>query len=106
MGLVHTTYDPVRAHATRNFLEANGIPAVVVGELLFPLRGKGIPMAFLPQVWVTDEKHAAQARALIQEHDIATCHPAPFWVRCMALALLLSILLVQILSLVAYLRAY
>ncbi len=99
MGHVYTGYDPVRAHAVRNFLELAGIPAAVVAELLFPLRGTGASLAFLPEVWVIDDKDTPRARKLIEEHDVPTCHPAPLWVRLVALFLLLSPLSAAALSL-------
>ena len=88
---VYTADDPIRAYIVKNFLEAVGTPAVVVGELLFPLRGKiSLSEDTLPQVWVTNDDDVVRARQLIEERDVPTRHPAPFWVRCIVLFLLLS----------------
>lgn len=76
MRSVYTADDPIRAHIVKNFLEANGIPAKVTGEMLFPLRG---PVSFsedaLPQVWVTNDDDVVRARQLIEERESLTEGP-------------------------------
>ena len=89
MKAVYTADDPIQAHIVKSFLEVAGIPAVVVGEDLFPLRGTGASMALLPEVWVIDAKDVPRARKLIEGHEAPAYHPAPLWVRCVALVLLL-----------------
>jgi len=71
MKVVYTADDPIQAHAIRNFLEEEGIPAVVVGEGVFPLRGYGASCAAdsLPQVWVTNDEDAPRARELLRAHQ-------------------------------------
>ena len=73
---VYTADDPARAYIVKNFLEANGIPAKVTGETLFPLRG-GISFSdeSLPQVWVTNDDDAVRARRLIEERESLTESP-------------------------------
>lgn len=82
MKQVYAADDPLRAHIVKEFLEAEGIRAEVVGELLFPLRGPGASMAALPEVWVIDGDEAPRARELIEEREMANHQPAPLWVRC------------------------
>jgi len=67
---VYTADDPIQAHVVKNFLESHGIPAVVLGESLFALRGPGAPFSddSLPQVWVTNDEDAPAARELIEQH--------------------------------------
>jgi len=73
MRLVYTADDPARAFIVKNFLEANGIPATVSGEALFPLRGEiSFSDDSLPQVWVTNDEDAARARRLIEERESLT----------------------------------
>jgi len=71
---VYTADDPIQAHVIKNFLEARGIPAVVVGGSLFSVRGPGAAMSddSLPQVWVTNDDDADRARQLIEERDPLT----------------------------------
>ncbi len=72
----YTADDPVRAYIVKNFLEAVGTPAVVVGELLFPLRGKiSLSEDTLPQVWVTNDDDVVRARQLIDERESLTEGP-------------------------------
>jgi len=98
---VYTADDPLRAYIVKNVLESAGISVVVVGEWLFPFRGKGASLSddSLPEVWVIDDKDTPRARKLIDEHDVPTCHPAPFWVRSVVLFLLLSPLSAAVVSL-------
>ena len=65
---VYTADDPLRAYIVKNFLEANGIPAKVTGETLFPLRGSiSFSESSLPQVWVTNDDDVVRARELIAQ---------------------------------------
>ncbi len=74
---VYTADDPLRAYIVKNFLESAGISVVVVGEWLFPFRGKGASLSddSLPQVWVTNDDDAARARQLIEEREPLTEGP-------------------------------
>ena len=68
MEQVFVAQHPTEAHLVRGLLEANGIVAVVHGEILFSVRGE-TPMTAdtLPSVWVA-ESDAARARALLAEY--------------------------------------
>jgi hypothetical protein len=68
MKAVFAADDPIQAYAVKNFLEAEGIPAVVVGEGMFPLRGTGASFSAdsLPQVCVTNDEDAPRALELLR----------------------------------------
>ena len=74
MKRVYTADDPLQAHAIRNFLEANGVSSVVVGDTLFYIRGSGAAVAddSLPQVWVTKDEDADRALALLEHPPALT----------------------------------
>ena len=73
---VYTADSPARAYIVKNFLEANGIPATVTGEMLFPLRGEiSFSDDSLPQVWVTNDEDALRARQLIEDRESLTESP-------------------------------
>jgi hypothetical protein len=70
MKAVYTADNPIQAYTVKNFLEAEGIPAVVVGEGMFPLRGYGASFSAdsLPQVCVTNDEDAPRALELLRAH--------------------------------------
>jgi len=74
MKAVFAADDPMQAHVVKNFLEAEGIPAVVVGEGMFPLRGTGASFSAdsLPQVYVTNDEDAPRALELLRAHRPST----------------------------------
>jgi hypothetical protein len=74
MKAVFAADDPIQAYAVKNFLEAEGIPAVVVGEGMFPLRGTGASFSAdsLPQVYVTNDEDAPRAMELLRAHRPST----------------------------------
>jgi hypothetical protein len=53
---VYVAQSPAEAHLVRGRLENEGIPAVVLGEDVYAIRG-GVPLdsSTLPTVWVRDE---------------------------------------------------
>jgi hypothetical protein len=67
MQQVFTTTQPMEAHFVRNLLEAEGIHAVVMGEMLFTLQ---VPFqnSTLPSVWV-DEHQAEEARVFVADYE-------------------------------------
>jgi hypothetical protein len=80
MKAVYTADDPIRAYTVKNFLEGEGIPAVVVGEGMFPLRGMGASFSAdsLPQVCVTNDEDAPRALELLRAHrSPPNNHPHP-----------------------------
>lgn len=61
--------DPVDAHMVRGMLEAQGIAAVVKGDIAWSARGETPPMDdTAPQVWV-DEADLAEAREAIDRRE-------------------------------------
>ena len=66
---VYTGDDPIQAEVVKNFLEARGIPAVVVGGALFWVRGSGATVSddSLPRVWVIHDEDAPRALKLIED---------------------------------------
>ena len=80
MKAVFAADDPIQAYAVKNFLEGEGIPAVVVGEGMFPLRGTGASFSAdsLPQVYVTNDEDAPRALELLRAHRAPpNNHPHP-----------------------------
>jgi CheY-like chemotaxis protein len=79
MKVVYTADDPMQAYAVKNFLEGEGIPAVVVGEGMFPLRGTGASFSAdsLPQVCVTNDEDAPRALELLRQHRAPVEDPTP-----------------------------
>jgi len=58
--------EPARAHLVAGFLEANGIPAEVVGDQAFWADGSMVPKDMRPTVRVAEE-HVATANELLAE---------------------------------------
>jgi hypothetical protein len=72
MRSVYTADNPMQAYVVKNFLEAEGIPAVVVGEGLFILRlGIGMSQDTLPQVCCVRDEDAERARVLLERREDA-----------------------------------
>jgi CheY-like chemotaxis protein len=108
MKAVYTADNPMQAYVVKNFLEAEGIPAVVVSEGMFPLRGTGASFSAdsLPQVCVTNDEDAPRALELLRKHRAPVEEPAPqatrLWVRWAVLGFLALGLLILVLALLAW----
>ena len=69
MKQVYVAREPARAHFLKGLLEAEGIPALVQGEDLFPLRFR-VPMFHAyPSVWVVRDSDYERARQCVREFD-------------------------------------
>jgi hypothetical protein len=105
MKTVYSADDPLQAYAVKNVLEAEGIPAVVVGEGMFLLRGYGASCAAdsLPQVCVTNDEDAPRALELLRAHHTPVKEPTPHAARRWLLWTILCILALSILAVVLFL---
>jgi hypothetical protein len=68
MKKVYVAQGSVEAHMVKEFLEAQGIPAIIQGEDLYAIRG-GVPMTSdtLPSVWVLQDDQFDRAKELLTE---------------------------------------
>jgi hypothetical protein len=76
MKKVFVASHPTEAHLVKGFLEAQGIPAEVLGDVLFGVRGEA-PVTYetLPTVWVINERQTDQALDLISRGPEAEIVP-------------------------------
>ena len=69
MKQVYIAQHPTEAYLIKGVLEAEGIPAEVLGENLFGMRGEApLTADTLPSVWVIDDGDAPRAVALLVEY--------------------------------------
>ena len=76
---VYRGMGPADAYLIRDHLVAHGLAVEVRGQLLSGLSGALPTMDTWPTLWVVD-RHAARARALIDEWDAARVPDGPGWV--------------------------
>lgn len=67
---IYRAANPMMAHLLKGLLESEGIPAAVVGEFGFNVRGEApITTETLPRVCVEDEADAPRAREIAEAFD-------------------------------------
>jgi hypothetical protein len=91
---VYRADNPVHAYALKNFLEAQGIPAVVVGDGLFWMRGNlGMAEDTLPEVHCLEDEDAELARTLVERHVAPPVRRVRGWVRAVMIGVLVAFFL-------------
>ena len=64
---VYTAQNIALIAPVKNLLEANGIPCILRNDFLSVGRGELPPIECWPEVWVTNDSDAQQARQLVTE---------------------------------------
>ncbi len=88
MKQVFVAQHPLEAHFVKGLLETQGIPAEVLGEVLWGARGE-IPVSAetLPSVWVLNDDTMQQALSIVEEYaqgEVLLQAQGPAWIcpRC------------------------
>jgi hypothetical protein len=81
---VFVAQHPLEAHFVKGLLEAEGIPAEVLGEVLWGARGE-IPVSAetLPSVWVLNDEAVQPARRVVEafvQGEVSLQAQGPAWI--------------------------